>query len=196
MRDATLLTRSTLAALIAATLAALTACTAAPTVPTEQLDRDTGATVTSPAKPLLFVRSKESQLTAPFEYVTLVAVDVNQNSRHEHLLLAYGWTSLEAPPMAAEKSALRIVADDQVLELQPDPGTARDFGIETLPHAPPKGFAAAPLVYRCEVGAWQLLASSRQLSIQIGPVDQVSPRYEIWTDGRPALREMLASFQP
>lgn len=179
--------------LLAALLTVLPACTTPLDRPREMLDRDTGATVTSPAQPMLFTRSQKYDARAPLDYVTLVALDVNQNSRHERLLIAYGWAGSDASPAAT----LRIMADDQVLELQPDSRTARDFGIATVPHEPPRGFAGTPQVYRCELSAWQLLASSRALTIQMTSAGQQdSPRYVLWTDGRPALREMLAAMQP
>jgi hypothetical protein len=178
-------------------LAGLAACTATPSVPAEVLDRDTGATVTSPAKPIMFIRSLESMDSAPYEYVTLVAVDVNQNSRHERLLVAYGWVSPRtAPDTRGPAPALRLVADDQVVELQPDARSARDFGIATLPHQPPKSFAGAPFIYRCEVSTWRLLAAAQRLTIHVGELQGSPARYEVWTDGRPALRDMLKTIEP
>jgi hypothetical protein len=196
MRISPLIVSGLLGCGVVALTAPLAGCTATPSVPAEVLDRDTGATVTSPAKPILFVHSLDSLGSAPFEYVTLVAVDVNRNSRHEHLLLAYGWTSAQAVTTPQDAPALRLVGDDQVVELQPEVRSARDFGIATLPHQPPKGFAGAPFVYRCEVSTWRLLAAARQLTIQVGALDKSPPRYEVWVDGRPALRDMLATLQP
>ncbi|MEO7774978.1 MAG: hypothetical protein ABIT36_10595 [Steroidobacteraceae bacterium] len=180
--------------LVTLSLLVLTACTSAPSVPTEALDRETGATVTTPAQPLLFAPVQETA-SRQFSYVTVVAVDVNQNSQHQSLLLAYYWFGVSKDVDPAPRT-LRMVADDQVIELHPEAGTPRDFGIAALPHAPARGFALAPLVYRCEPAVWRLLASARQLTVQVGSTQDPWPRYEIWNDGRPALRQMLEQLQP
>src|SRR5262245_56684467 len=81
-------------------------CASAPTGPVEMLDRDTGATVTSVATPFVFMRERrvESQSAlardpAEQRYVTLVPLDVNRNSRHDQLILAYLWGAGVATPV-------------------------------------------------------------------------------------------------
>ena len=159
--------------------------------PNEYLDEQTGATVTTVDKALIFARDRSERAAKLRDYVTLAAASVNRGGKREYVLIAYVWSTLDqrfepAPPAA---DALVLVADDRRIRLSANGKSPADLGIARPILAPP-GQAVTPLVFPTDLDALRFIAAARSLAMQttVG-ADTVS--YELWDDQRAVLAQFV-----
>lgn len=173
----------------------LVACTAPPPRPSEYLDQTTGATVTSVDAPLVFARARLELAYGARDYVTLAAASVNRSGHIEQVLLGYLWSTIDPrmrrDPQPADQTLI-IVADDRVIVLSADRRTPRDVGI-AAPVAVPSGSNATQRLYPTDSATLRFLSTARQLRLTLRNGTDPRP-FELWGDGRGALRQFLSSI--
>jgi hypothetical protein len=182
-----------LVALIIAAGAAVAA--AASNEPIEYLDQETGATVTTVGRPLVFFRNRSDFPGKAQDYVTLAAAAVNQSGKMSYVLIGYFWwfgapPKAELAPSAAETLALQ--ADDRNIQLVLRAASAHELGIGVPVHRPPLGNATA-YVYAIDLSTMGIIAESHQLAVHLQN-DGTSLTYTLFEDRRPALREFVRRF--
>ena len=156
-------------------------------VPTEYLDEQTGATVTTVDHALIFARDRSERAANLRDYVTVAAASVNRGGKREYVLIAYIWSTLDPryEPAGAAADALTLVADDRRIRLNANGRSAASLGIVRTPLAPP-GQVVTPLVFPTDLDTMRFIAAARSLSIQTA-VGEEAVSYELWEDQRAAL---------
>lgn len=179
--------------LTAFAIAALPSSTAAAAHPPHQYtDEDTAATVTVVAEPWVFARSRRDLAANARDYVTLAAAAVDRSGHAEYVIVAYVWSTIDArldPERRRDTSTIVIAADDRRIELTGPVASADEVGI-AKPVLPPPGPAHTAQIYRIDLDTLRFLAAARHVSLLLG-ADPLAPAYDIWSDGRPALRSLI-----
>jgi hypothetical protein len=180
--------------ILAALAIAVAACStiAFAKTPREYTDENTAATITVVDEPIVFARSRRDLAANARDYVTLAAAAVDRAGRVEYVIVAYVWSTIDDrldPERRRDTSTLLIAADDRRIELTAPVGSPDEVGIAD-PVLPPPGPSRVPQVYRIDLGTLRFLAAARRVSLLLG-TDPVAPTYDLWDDGRPALRAFV-----
>lgn len=179
-----------LAALAIATTASTTVAFAK--APREYTDENTAATITVVEAPIVFARSRHDLAANARDYVTLAAAAVDRAGRVEYVIVAYVWSTIDErldPERRRDTSTLLIAADDRRIELTAPVASPDEVGVAD-PVLPPPGPARMPQVYRIDLATLRFIAAARRVSLLLG-TDPVAPTYDLWDDGRPALRSFV-----
>jgi hypothetical protein len=182
-----------------AMLAAVAACSSLPPGPRDLLDEHTGATVTVVGAPITFAReptgqssAHQSDLQSSHDFLTLVAIQKDDDGKYSQALLLYRWSVFFGPPSSApEESAeeLIIEIDGRSIELQP---------LKQLPAGLPSPkdlyvpdtTEAAMHAYATDVETMRLIATSHALTVRL-PGEPLGGPFALWRDGRPALAQFV-----
>jgi hypothetical protein len=168
---------------------ALAGCASAPpdATPHETLDEQTGATITTVDKPLVFARDRSERAANLRDYVTIAAAAVNRGGKRELVLVTYIWSTLDPryEPARAEADALVLVADDRRIRLSANGKTPHELGIDNAIDVP-VGQSVSPLVFPTDLETIRFVARAHSLQIQTRLADE-SVSYELWEDQRSAL---------
>src|SRR5450432_1663438 len=133
--------------LLAATLAVVASyAVAADNRPIEYLYESTGATVTTVARPLIFIHADSRASENGAEYLTLATARIDRSGRIQYVLVAYLWSVGGADPAGATANHLLIEAGEQTLTLQSIGHAASDLGVHQPIYPPPLG-PAVPYFY-------------------------------------------------
>jgi hypothetical protein len=171
-------------------LAALAACSTIPTAPRDILDERTGTTVTVVGAPITL--SGESNIQTSHNFLTLVAIQKDDQGKFTALLLLYRWSSFYGAPQStsgADAEELLVDADGHSIDLKPLPAlpaglpTAKDLFV-------PDTTAAALNAYPTDLETLRLIAMSHKLTVKL-PKDPLGGAYELDDDGRPALEQFV-----
>jgi len=171
-------------------LAAMAACSSLPTGPRDLLDESTGITVTVVAQPI--VLEPDFSDAAPHDFLTLVAIQQDDDGKYAAFLLLYRWTAFygEAPPApAADAGELVMNVDGRSLDLHP------------LAHLPkglpqpkdlfvPDTRESAMRAYATDLETVRLISASQQFSVRL-PQEAPNGSFKLWQDGRPALGQFV-----
>ena len=160
--------------------------------PRQYTDENTAATITVVDEPWVFARSRRDLAANARDYVTLAAASVDRTGRIEYVIVAYVWSTIDErldPERRRDTSTLVIAADDRRIVLTAPVASPDEVGIAD-PVLPPPGPQRAPQVYRIDLATLRYLAAARRVSLLLG-ADAVAPTYDIWDDGRPALRSFV-----
>jgi hypothetical protein len=162
-----------------------------PPEPREQLDPNTGVTLTVVDQAFVFARSRKDVAANARDYVTLVPVARNEAGKISLHLIAHRWSTVDArvsPRVDASQHRLLIVADGRDVRLSPLAGLQKDlFGAATL--RPPVNDVQT-LGYPIDHATLGYLARSDFLSLSFELAEDALP-YSLWTDGRSALERWL-----
>jgi hypothetical protein len=171
-------------------LAAVTACSTVPSAPRDIPDERTGATVTVVGAPITLVGQPNIQTSHNF--LTLVAVQKDDQGKITTLLLLYRWSSYYGARQAiaaADAEELLVNADAHSIDLTPLPALPAG-----LPRAKdlfvPDTTAAALNAYPTDLETMRLMAVSHTLTVEL-PKDPLGGSYELVDDGRPALEQFV-----
>lgn len=170
-------------------LAAMTACSSVPTGPRDLLDDRSGITVTVVAAPIDLELDPGS---AAHDYVSLVAIQLDDDGKYTALLLLYRWTVFYGgPPFApgADSGELLIDVDGHSIDLHPLP---------RLPNGLPKPkdlfvpdtAESAMRAYVTDLATLRLISASHHLSVRL-PKESPIGSFKVWHDGRPALGQFV-----
>ena len=167
--------------------------------PREILDKQTGATISTVGRPLVFAHERPERAAHMRDYITLAAAAVDRQGRIEYDLIAYFWTTFDAHGLEGEpfkerasgleSKPLTLAADDRRIQLHLAASTARDAGIGLALDTPP-AHSSAPEVYATDLPTLRFLAAARHLSVLTDP-DDPSSNFELWADHRTALRQLV-----
>jgi hypothetical protein len=177
-------------ALLSATLS-IAACQSVPdTGPRELLDERTGATLIVVSKPLIFARVRTDVAANARDYVHLVAAEADRSGRFSSYLVVYYWSTVDRRMSALpDRSTGKLVlqADGREINLAPLTPMPAAFANRSELHAP-RAAEALTWVYDLDLNTMLYLAESRDITLRLA--DETLPvRFEIWSDGRAALRE-------
>lgn len=179
-----------LAALAIATASCTTLHAADP--PRQYTDENTAATITVVEKPWVFARNRRDLAANARDYVTLAAAAVDRTGRIQYVVVAYVWSTVDDrldPERRRDTSTLVIAADDRRIELTMPVTSSDEVGIAD-PVLPPPGPRRLPQVYPIDLGTLRFLSAARHVSLLLG-ADSLAPVYDVWNDGRPALRSFV-----
>jgi hypothetical protein len=171
---------------------ALTACSFAPERPPEYLDADTAASVTTVATPMVFARAHQDVAANARQYITVAAVSVNRSGKYEYVLLAYLWSTVD-PRLGADRHPgqnMILLADDRAIRLVRDGHSLHEVGISTPLHAP-EHVRGQPRIYRTDLDTLKFLARARRVRLLLEGDEDPRP-FDVWTDGRNALRQFTS----
>ena len=171
-------------------LAAMSACSTVPPGPRDLLDERTGVTVSVVGAPIEF--KHEVNGGSAHDFLTLVAVQRDEDGQYSSLLLLYRWSVFyDAAHSSAEAGPgeLLIDADGRSIELQP------------LPHLPvglpgpkdlfvPDTTEAAMSAYGIDLETMRRIATSHELTVRL-PKGSAIGKFELTQDGRPALQQFV-----
>ncbi len=163
--------------------------------PSEYLDEETAATVTTVARPLVFAYAHRELAANARDYATVAAAAVNQAGKVHYVLIVYFWSTVDPRlrtdvPPAAEPLTLR--GDDREIALTLLGHSAHDAGIGIPIHAPP-GTPSAPNVYGTDLATLRYLSQARRLAL-LSESGRMPLVYELWDDRRTDLRSFVQHF--
>jgi hypothetical protein len=183
-----------------ALLAAVAACSSLPPAPRDLLDEHTGATVTVVGAPITFARepgggqtpSRQPDSQSSHDFLTLVAVQKDDDGKYTQVLLLYRWSVFFGPPSSSPEASggeLVLEVDGRTIELQP---------LKELPAGLPSPkdlfvpdtTQAALHAYNTDFDTMRLIATSHALTIKL-PEESLGDPYTLWRDGRPALAQFV-----
>jgi hypothetical protein len=169
----------------------LAACaTTDETAPRQYLDEHTAATVTVGAGGLAFARSRTEYAVNARDYFSIVPVDVNRGGTHVLYLYCYIWSTIDRPAGVADKPAMfELVADGRQIPLKQVDTPLRTLGFGEIP-VPTPANNALPLVSVTDREVLQFLVRAQALSL-VATRDDLSERYDLWTDQRGTIEEFL-----
>lgn len=180
-------------ALIAAALMLLTACIGQRHAPTREiLDEQTGNTLFIAAKPLVFARERTDVAAHARDYVTLMAVAVNETGKYSEYLLFYRWSTVDRrmlPPPEPNAGELRILADERTIDLQPLESIPTDLVSRAELRAPNHGDVITR-AYKVDLPTLRFVAASRALALRL-PRETLDTPFGLWRDGRPDLTRFV-----
>ena len=180
--------------LLAAALTALAGCAAGAPETREILDPDTGNTFFVAARPLVFARNRSDVAAFTRDYVTLVAVGVNESGKYNEYLLFYRWSTVDRrmlPPPDPDAGELRILADGRTIDLEPLERVPVSLASRAELHEPNHGDAITH-AYKMDLPTLRFLATSRTLEVRL-PQEALDTPFGLWQDGRPDLESFVVA---
>jgi hypothetical protein len=182
-------------ALMAAALMVLTACIGQrPTATREVLDEQTGNTLIVAAKPLVFARERSDVAAHARDYVTLMAVAVNESGRYTEYLLLHRWSTVDRrmlPPPDPSAGELRILAEGRKIDLVPLEQVPMSLSSRPELHGPKHGDAITR-AYKVDLQTLHFIAASRALAVRM-PQEPLDMPFGLWGDGRASLTQFVAA---
>ena len=176
--------------------ATLTACSSAPSRPPEYLDPDTAASVTTVTTPIVFARAHQDVAANARQYVTVAAVSVNRSGHFDYVLLVYLWSTVD-PRLGAHRHPgqnIILLADDRAIRLVRDGSSLHQVGISAPLHAP-EHMHGQPRIYRTDLETLKFLGQARRMRLLLEGDEDPRP-FDVWTDGRAALKQFASVNQP
>ena len=180
--------------LLAAALTALVGCASGPPETREILDEETGNTFFVATRPLVFARNRTDVAAFTRDYVTLVAVAVNESGKYSEYLLFYRWSTVDRrmlPPPDPNAGELRIQADGRAIDLHPLERVPVSLTSRAELHEPNHGDAIAH-AYKMDLPTLHFLATSRTLEVRL-PQEPLDTPFGLWQDGRADLERFVAA---
>ena len=175
--------------------------------PYEYLDQQSGVTVSTLQKPLLFAHNR-SELSPNLrdtssargtpnlrDYVSITAACVNRVGKLDYLLIAYVWSTFDErhEPTRLVIDRVQLLADGRAIQLEASGGTPADFGMMRAVGAP-SGRAVKSFVYRTDLATLRMIADAQQLQVQAGGSD-AEQNYKLWDDQRKAFEQLVRSLE-
>ena len=176
--------------------ATLTACSSAPARPPQYLDPDTAASVTTVTTPIVFARAHQDVAANARQYVTVAAVSVNRSGHFDYVLLVYLWSTVD-PRLGAHRHPgqnIILLADDRAIRLVRDGSSLHQVGISAPLHAP-EHMHGQPRIYRTDLETLKFLGQARRMRLLLEGDEDPRP-FDVWTDGRAALKQFASANQP
>ncbi len=155
------------------------------------LDRQTGATITTMDRPLVFARERSSLAVNARDYISLVAIDVNRGGQHQLYWYGYLWTTIDdGGQLSAEAPTTDwlLLADARPIELRRVSTAPRDLGVADPPLAAPVR-NATQLMFSADAEALAYLGVASSLALRCAGTD-----YTLWRDARENLKGFLGQL--
>src|SRR5262249_36589912 len=153
----------------------------------------TAATVNSVTAPIIFARAHPDVAANSRQYANVVGASVNRSGRYEYLLLVYLWSTVDARLGAGTHpgDTLVLLADDRAIRVQREGRTLKEAGIANR-LLPPLHFRGPPRIYKTDRATLQFVSTARHLRMQLEG-DQDARPFDLWTDGRHQLGQLVAT---
>ena len=171
-------------------LAAMAACSSLPTSPRDLVDERTGITVSVVGAPIEL--QPDPYGASAHDFLTLVAVQKDENRKFTALLLLYRWAVYygEAPSeRGAGSGELLIDVDGHSIELQPLPRLPDDLPKPNDLFVPDTS-ESAMRAYVTDLETLRLISTSHRLTVVL-PKESPNVSFRLWHDGRPALGQFV-----
>jgi hypothetical protein len=171
-------------------LAAMAACSSLPTSPHDVLDDRTGITVSVVGAPIEL--EPDANGTSAHDFLTLVAIQKDDDGKHTALLLLYRWAVYygEAPfAPGAGSGEMLFSVDGHPIDLQPLPRLPDGLpGPKDL--FVPDTTESAMRAYVTDLATLKLISTSHELTLRL-PKESPNVSFKLWHDGRPALGQFV-----
>jgi hypothetical protein len=171
-------------------LAVMAACSTLPTSPRDLVDDRTGITVSVVGAPIELER--EPNGVAAHDFLTLVAIQRDDDGKYTALMLLYRWTVFYggAPfGSGADSGELLIDVDGHQIDLQPLPQLPTGLpGPKDL--FVPDMTESAMRAYATDLETLRLISTSHELIVRL-PKETPNGSFTLWHDGRPALGQFV-----
>jgi hypothetical protein len=169
----------------------LAGCAFPATHPSEYLDPDTAALVTTVSSPIVFARAHLDVAANARQYATVAAVSINRSGRYEYVLLVYLWSTVDSRLGIDLHPGQNVIllADDRAIRLVRDSRSMHEAGISTPLHAP-EHVRGQPRIYRTDRETLQFLSGARRVRLLLEGDEDPRP-FDVWTDGRRELAYWL-----
>lgn len=159
--------------------------------PLEYVDDQTGASVTTVSKPLIFAHKRTETVNGPRDLVTLAAAAVDRSGKYTYVLVAYFWAVGIAEEPGSATSVCKPLAlqlEDGRIDLTPREA-AREEGIGVAVHKPPFG-AKAPCVYTTDLPVLRRIAAATH-PVLYSEGQNASLQYDLFEDRLSALKQLV-----
>jgi hypothetical protein len=171
-------------------LAAMAACSSVPTSPSDLVDDRTGITVSVVGAPIEL--EPDSNGASPHDFLTLVAVQQDNDGKYTALMLLYRWANYYGGAAFAPgdgSGELLIDVDGHSIDLHPLPmlpiGLPRPKDLFV-----PDTSQAAMRAYVTDLETLRLISTSHELTLRL-PKESPDVSFRVWHDGRPALGQFV-----
>jgi hypothetical protein len=161
--------------------------------PRQIFDERTARTVLVVAAPLVFARDRADVAAHAHDFVTVVAVEIDESGEYDQYFMVYRWTTVDRRMLPApdlRSGAIRVVADGRVIDMTPQ-GTlplSLDRSRELL--VPNHGDVVVN-AYKVNPELLRYIARSRSMTVRM-PDEPLTSPFRLWLDGRGALVEFLS----
>jgi hypothetical protein len=162
----------------------------------EELDEQTGTRLVIVKRPIVLSRARTDVAANVRDYATLVALQEDEAGHFTTWLVVHEWSTVDPRLSNAGwigDGSLVLIADGREIALAP----AAD-GDVPLSHRDWIFWPVAPLrasfAYRIDIATLRYLVAAHQLTVRFQG-DPLPLRYEMWRDGRDALRLWLAEAE-
>ncbi|MEO6186888.1 MAG: hypothetical protein ABIP38_00275 [Steroidobacteraceae bacterium] len=158
--------------------------------PHSVLDRGTGATIQTSAKPWIFALDQPQLAANARDYIALYAVEINIGGNRRHYLAGFFWSTVPGRQQFAGASpAISLQVDDRTEQLSAGNLRPRDVGISRWP-LPLPGRGAVLAVYEVDQAMLRQLGLATNLRVR--PETDATLPADIWFT---SWREARSTFQ-
>jgi hypothetical protein len=184
--------RIVLAACLAAT--AIAGCGTSSQLTTEELDPETGVTVTRSTVPLVLYRDRSARAAYARDFVYVGAMSVNRMGDYNHYLWLGIWSSLSNQLLEQQRDGFEsivIFADGEPLQLELTGWTLASVGISRPAFNRPTA-SAIDAYYSVTLDQIRLIAEAHDVRLHTGEAS--SDSYEPWdnlSQGLSGMREFV-----
>lgn len=158
--------------------------------PHSLLDRGTGATIQTSAKPWIFALDQPQLAANARDYIALYAVEINIGGNRRHYLAGFFWSTVPGRQQFAGASpALTLQVDDRAEQLSARNQRPRDVGISRWP-LPLPGRGAILAVYEVDPALLRQIAVAGL--VRLRPETDATLPEDVWFT---SWREARKAFQ-
>jgi hypothetical protein len=158
--------------------------------PHSLLDRGTGATIQTSARPWIFALDQPQLAANARDYIALYAVEINIGGNRRHYLAGFFWSTVPGRQLFAGASpAISLQVDDRTEQLSARNLRPRDVGISRWP-LPLPGRGAVLAVYEVDQALLRQMGLATHL--QVRPETDATLPADVWFT---AWREARSAFQ-
>jgi hypothetical protein len=158
--------------------------------PHSVLDRGTGATIQTAAKPWIFALDQPQLAANTRDYIALYAVEINIGGNRRHYLAGFFWSTVPGRQQFAGASpAVSLQVDDRAERLSAKNLRPRDVGISRWP-LPLPGRGAVLAVYEVDPALLRQIGLATHL--QLRPETDATLPPDVWFT---SWREARGAFQ-
>jgi hypothetical protein len=173
------------------------ACTAVPLAPRAVLDPASGVSLTAVDAPLILARERRDIAVQARDYLTLVAVEINDAGNRRLVWVVHQWSTIDARASGFQPvpgAPLLVVADGRDMRLNPIGDSVPDVYLGNSALQRPDDAAAATTAYAISAEDLEFVANSRHIAAML-PESRLTIPFALWRDGRPALRRFVAKIR-
>lgn len=177
--------------------ALMCACAAVPLAPRAVLDPASGVSLTAVDAPLVLARERRDVAVQARDYLTFVAVEVNDAGNRRLVWVVHQWSTIDSRVSEVQPvpgAPLLLVADGRDMRLNPIGDSVPDAYLGNPALRRPDDAAAVTTVYAIGAEDLEFVANSRHISATL-PESRLTIPFALWGDGRAALSRFVAKIR-